>query len=385
MKQVAGLISTYSSDEFGICSALYELGGMVVMHDASGCNSTYTTHDEPRWYDMESMIYISAISEMEAIMGDDDKLIHDVIETAQQMKPKFIALVGAPIPYMIGTDLKAIAAIIEEETGIPSFGLEANGMNGYLSGISMAFDAIVDRFCKKEVLKSTQTKVNILGATPLDFSLNGSIDSIRRWIKNIGMQTGACFAMGSSLEELSKAGKAQVNLVISYGAMEIAKKMEEEFDIPYVVGVPVGKLFAATVEHCLKESLETGKSQVVCQKYKADIRSEKKAAIIGESVYATSLAGAIEQQYGISCEVLCPLETEEMILRSMDKQTPEEDDLMEALEGMDIVIADPLYKPLCPKKASFYPLGHIAFSGRIYENKIPDLIDREFEETGGLR
>ena len=74
-----------------------------------------------------------------------------------------------------------------------------------------------------------------------------------------------------------------------------------------------------------------------------------------------------------------------MILRSMDKQTPEEDDLMEALEGMDIVIADPLYKPLCPKKASFYPLGHIAFSGRIYENKIPDLIDREFEETGGLR
>lgn len=385
MKQVAGLISTYSSDEFGICSALYELGGMVVMHDASGCNSTYTTHDEPRWYDMESMIYISAISEMEAIMGDDDKLIHDVIETAQQMKPKFIALVGAPIPYMIGTDLKAIAAVIEEETGIPSFGLEANGMNGYLSGISMAFDAIVDRFCKKEVLKGTQTKVNILGATPLDFSLNGSVDSIRRWIENIGMQTGACFAMGSSLEELSKAGKAQVNLVISYGAMEIAKKMEEEFQIPYVVGVPVGKLFAATVEHCLKESLETGKNQVVCQKYKADIRSEKKAAIIGESVYATSLAGEIEQQYGISCEVLCPLETEEMILRSMDKQTPEEDDLMEALEGMDIVIADPLYKPLCPKKASFYPLGHIAFSGRIYENEIPDLIDREFEETGGLR
>ena len=74
MKQVAGLISTYSSDEFGICSALYELGGMVVMHDASGCNSTYTTHDEPRWYEMDSMIYISAISEMEAITHIFDEL-----------------------------------------------------------------------------------------------------------------------------------------------------------------------------------------------------------------------------------------------------------------------------------------------------------------------
>ena len=83
MKQVSGLISTYSSDEFGICSALFELGGMVVMHDASGCNSTYTTHDEPRWYDMDSMIFISAISESEAIMGDDDKFIGDLIETAE--------------------------------------------------------------------------------------------------------------------------------------------------------------------------------------------------------------------------------------------------------------------------------------------------------------
>ena len=129
MRQVAGLIPTYSSDEFGICSALYELGGMVVMHDASGCNSTYTTHDEPRWYDIDSMIFISAISEMEAIMGDDNKLIEDVIETAKNLHPNFIALVGAPIPYMIGTDLPAIARIIEAETKVPCFGLEANGMH----------------------------------------------------------------------------------------------------------------------------------------------------------------------------------------------------------------------------------------------------------------
>ena len=75
MKQTARIISTYSADVFGVCSALYELGGMTIMHDASGCNSTYTTHDEPRWYDMESMIYISALSEMEAVMGDDAKLV----------------------------------------------------------------------------------------------------------------------------------------------------------------------------------------------------------------------------------------------------------------------------------------------------------------------
>ena len=52
MKHTAGMIPIYAADNAGICSALYELGGMTVIHDASGCNSTYTTHDEPRWYDM---------------------------------------------------------------------------------------------------------------------------------------------------------------------------------------------------------------------------------------------------------------------------------------------------------------------------------------------
>ncbi|HNY00827.1 MAG TPA: oxidoreductase, partial [Oscillospiraceae bacterium] len=64
MKQTARIISTYTADVSGAASALFELGGMTVMHDASGCNSTYNTHDEPRWYDQDSLVFISALSEM---------------------------------------------------------------------------------------------------------------------------------------------------------------------------------------------------------------------------------------------------------------------------------------------------------------------------------
>ena len=52
------------------------------MHDASGCNSTYNTHDEPRWYDFDSMVYISGLSEMEAIMGDFDET--DINRTSEK-------------------------------------------------------------------------------------------------------------------------------------------------------------------------------------------------------------------------------------------------------------------------------------------------------------
>ena len=93
----------------GVCSALFELGGMIIMHDASGCNSTYTTHDEPRWYDMDSMVYISGLSEIEAIMGDDEKLIGDICDAAQELHPRFIAIAGTPIPTMVGFDYEAVA------------------------------------------------------------------------------------------------------------------------------------------------------------------------------------------------------------------------------------------------------------------------------------
>ena len=68
MKQTQAFLSTYTADVSGVCSALFELGGMTVMHDASGCNSTYNTHDEPRWYDMDALVFISGLSELEAVL-----------------------------------------------------------------------------------------------------------------------------------------------------------------------------------------------------------------------------------------------------------------------------------------------------------------------------
>ena len=64
--------TNYTADVSGVCSALYELGGMTIMHDPSGCNSTYNTHDEIRWYDQDSLIYISGLTEIDAIMGNDE-------------------------------------------------------------------------------------------------------------------------------------------------------------------------------------------------------------------------------------------------------------------------------------------------------------------------
>ena len=119
MRIVKRVLSTYSADNFGVCSALYELGGLVVMHDASGCNSTYNTHDEPRWYNMDSLVFISGLTEKNAIFGNDDKLISDLVTAAHEFHPRFIAVCGRNCELKEGThhleDLFDERLIIREE------------------------------------------------------------------------------------------------------------------------------------------------------------------------------------------------------------------------------------------------------------------------------
>lgn len=372
MKQTASFISIYAADVSGVCSALYELGGMTVMHDASGCNSTYNTHDEPRWYDMDSMVYISGLSEIEAVMGDEDKLINDIADAAKQLFPKFIAIAGTPIPMMIGTDFTAIASVVEHKTGIPAFGFATNGMHSYLSGISMAFEVLADRMIYRNIKKDREQSVNIIGATPLDFSVNGSVDSIKKLLKENGFSIVSTWAMGSTLEEIRKAGEASVNLVISFSGLAAAKKLQKIFGTPYVVGVPYGKAFSEKLIRDLKTAADTGESMVSFTQ--RAISGTPDITIIGESAASGSLAAAISTGYKRNVQVLCPLETEPQLLTDADFFAQDEDELIPYLEKSKVIIADPLYKPICPENCRFIPLPNEAFSGRIYRKNIPDLV-----------
>ena len=239
MRQSYKIIPIYTADVSGVCSALYDLGGMVVMHDPSGCNSTYNTHDEIRWYDQDSLIYISGLTEIDAVMGNDAKFIHDIEEAAKELKPKFIALAGSPIPFMNGTDFPAIAQVIETETGIPAFAVPTNGMHDYTYGAGLALEKIAERFVKKPHHIRPHT-LNLLGVTPLDFGPQANVDAMKQTLRQRGWEVISTWAMGDTLEDLSHAGEAEVNLVVSSVGLPAAKILQEKFGTPYVIGTPVG-------------------------------------------------------------------------------------------------------------------------------------------------
>ena len=401
MRQVCSILSTYTADVSGVCSALYEMGGMVIMHDASGCNSTYNTHDEPRWYDTPSMVYISALSEHEAILGDDEKLIKDVCHAAKELSPRFIAVAGTPIPMMMGTDFQAVAKEIEKRTGIPTFGFATNGMHSYLCGESMAFRAITERFCSIYA-KSTEENsnpapcssksisVNLLGVTPLDFSVTGNAESIKKLCNENDIKVQCCFSMGSSFDELMNCTDADVSWVLSSSGLSQAKYLEKEFNIPYIIGVPIGEIYTKRLFADLKEAALTGKSRPFFHVREDAPQPDKcdKAApsyITGEPVFAASLRNALEAERDIKgLRILTPLENlcDRDMLRSGDITEAEEDDFFRLYEDADLIFADPLFKPALSDSshARFFSLPHEACSGRIFRKDIPVLIGKGFKK-----
>jgi hypothetical protein len=313
---------------------------------------------------------------------------------------------------MTGFDFEAVAAVIEQRTGIPTFGFPTTGMNTYIHGVSMAFAGLARRFvdtaCAERVPMQDDTgiKVNILGLTPLDFSTNGQDASIVKWLESEGFEVVSKWAMGSSLEEISRSAEADVNLVVSAAGYGAARVLYERFGMPYAIGFPVGNdlpgLLADQIRLKVKEYYEAGGAGAAAAEGLEEISVDSGVfldgstgkggstyesgfvAVIGEGITSLSLASTIELEYGIPAKVLCATECPDGILRSCDRMTPDEDDIIPELEGAAYVIADPMYKPIVPESVKFISLPHEAFSGRLYRDEIPDLIAdfRSFSEKG---
>ena len=437
--------STYTADVSGVCAALYELGGMTVIHDPSGCNSTYSTHDEPRWFDTDSLMFVSGLDEMTAVLGDDNVLIDDVAHAVHDLKPRFVTLCSGSIPHIIAFDCKGVAHLLEKRTGVPMLPVTTTGNRSYVAGVGAALTEWVKRFadptespyrvgssgspdCSANTLEGAagpeSFSVNLLGVTPLDFSINGNVDAMRKVFEDAGIPVNCCAAMGESFDSLRHIFRASVNVVVSSCGRRLARYMEQTAGIPYVEGTPIGAYGAARLPELAKEAYEkkraslegasgtaltgsgdgasgtAGKEtaarpdslRMLLAKKKGDSEGihlwkgnpahdrwdvpDGQVLIIGEEVFAQSLAAAINQltpdcRHGLHAFAVWP---------DVDHGFPE-DVLAELIRKSRYIIGDPLYRtiPHDSKQNTFVDFPHEAYSGRIFRNQIPVFIGKDYD------
>lgn len=401
--------STYTADVSGVCSSMYELGGMTIIHDPSGCNSTYSTHDEPRWFDSDSLMFVSGLDEMTAVLGDDNVLLNDAAAAAVDLKPRFITLCSGSIPHIIAFDCKGVAHLLEKRTGIPVLPVATSGNRSYLSGVGAALAEWIKRFGNpQESPYSTDSptlSVNLLGVTPLDFSINENVKALRNSFESAGIPVNCCAAMDESFDSLSHIFRGTVNVVVSAAGRRPARYMEQVAGIPRVEGCPIGpdahrQLIALTQEafrvkidsvpnNTSDDFTHSSLRALLAKKNSSSFPSlgaqnpvhprwdvpEGQILIIGEEIFGQSLAFAINQLPEAKRQDLSAY----AVWLDTDHGFPEEE-LLHLIRKSHIVIADPLYRAI-PHNGNvhFVDFPHEAYSGRIFRKDIPVFASPKFD------
>jgi nitrogenase molybdenum-iron protein alpha/beta subunit len=356
--------STYTADVSGVCSAMYELGGMSVLHDPSGCNSTYTTHDEPRWYGSESLMFISGLDEMTAVMGDDSVIVNDVVNAAKGLKPRFITLCGASIPHIIAFDYKGVAKLIEDKCGIPVLPVPTDGLKMYTSGVGLALREWMRRFADLSI-KPEEGVINLLGVTPIDFSRKEIVDEMKASFERRGFSVNAVCAMGESFEAMEKVCRAQANVVVSSAGLLPAKFLKAKAGIPFVVGTPVGSAACDKLCKKIRQSAKDKESRYLYDSDRYTTRVEKPdLLIINEEVNAFSMAEAARAALSEDAKI-------EVLFPDADEGL-DEDLLVARIKEAKAVMCDPLFFPaFAGSSAKLIRMPHEGYSGRIYRDEIP--------------
>lgn len=374
MARLSLWLPPFSPDYSGASAVLFDLKTVTAMHDASGCTGNYTGYDDPRWYGSHSGIFCSGLRQIDAVLGDDEKLIKKMEAAARDIQPDLMALVGSPVPMVIGADLEGIAVELEERTGIPSFGFDTTGTAYYDRGAFRAAKALMDRYTAKQAAKEAaiERRVNILGALPMDFGKGEEILDFKRFLAENGYETGLCLAMDYSLSDLKEAASAQVNLAVSRFGFLMAQYMEQRFRIPYLCGFPAGESGEKAWLEALERVRETKHSEILNAVEQKDGTEDMSILIVGEQVMSNSLRYALFRDMGITrVTVGCLYGPEPALALPGDLDLSDEKKIRQAMNRPEyqMIIADPFLKVLLPENTEkkFLPFSQYAVSSKLGE------------------
>lgn len=352
MKGLRKYLSPFAPDQSGAAAVFCELGGLVIILDAGGCAGNICGFDEPRWFDSKSAIFSAGLRDMDAILGRDDRLVKKIGMACEKIKGEFIAVIGTPVPAVIGTDYNALKRMIEKKTNIPAIAVDTNGMELYDAGIRKAYLELFRTFMAQGSDPAVKAfgHLGILGATPLDAAGADGEQKIKEYYRRQGWKEVCTYGMGDGLSAVARASQAQKNIVIAPSGLAVARWMEQNYGIPYEIGYPVCTLpdWGNILENTLREK-------------------RQKILIVHQQVLADNMRRELTTQTDAEIHIASWFGLEPEIGQKGDIVLKEEDQWIELVkeEKYDVIIGDPLFQKALPDYQGVYcGLPHFAVSGK---------------------
>lgn len=219
--------------------------------------------------------FTTDINELDVIYGGEQRLFKSVKEVIDKYDPPAVFVYQTCVTALIGDDIEAVCKAATQKFGRPVIPVNAPGFVGNKNlGNKLAGEALLDYVIgTEEPDYTTPYDINIIG----EYNLAGELWQVKPLLDEMGVRILSCISGDAKYREVAYSHRAKAAMMVCSKAMiNIARKMEERYGIPYFEGSFYGITdMSDSLRNIAKLLVEKGAPAELMERTEAIIRREE--------------------------------------------------------------------------------------------------------------
>ncbi|MBS4095689.1 MAG: nitrogenase iron-molybdenum cofactor biosynthesis protein NifE [Sulfuricella sp.] len=179
--------------------------------------------------------FTTDMNELDVIYGAEKKLFRAIREIIEKHNPPAIFVYQTCVPAMIGDDIEAVCKAAHEKFGKPIVPINVPGFAGSKNlGAKLAGEALLDYVIGTEEPETTTPYDIVIIA---EFNVAGDLWAVKPLLDAVGIRILANISGDARYHDIACAHRAKAAMMVCSKAMiNVARKLEERWEIPYFEG-----------------------------------------------------------------------------------------------------------------------------------------------------
>ncbi|QGM47755.1 nitrogenase iron-molybdenum cofactor biosynthesis protein NifE [Methylocystis heyeri] len=289
--------------------------------------------------------FTTDIAENDVVFGGEKRLYRSIKEIIDKYDPPAVFVYQTCVPAMTGDDIAAVCKAAAAKFEKPVIPVISPGFVGPKNlGNKLAGEAILDHVIgTMEPEYTTPYDINIIG----EYNLAGELWQVKPLLDELGIRILACISGDAKYHEVASSHRARASMMVCSKAMiNVARKMEERYEIPFFEGsfYGIGDM-SDSLREIARLLIERGAPAELMERTEAVIAREETRAWERIAPYKERLTGkrVLLITGGVkSWSVVAALQEAgmELVGTSVKKSTKEDKERIKELMGQDAHMID---------------------------------------------
>jgi nitrogenase molybdenum-cofactor synthesis protein NifE len=179
--------------------------------------------------------FTTNMNEQDIIFGGEKHLYKAIKEIVEKYDPPAVFVYQTCVPSMIGDDLEAVCKAASKKLCKPVIPINVPGFVGSKNlGNKLAGEALLEYVIGTEEPEvTTPYDINIIG----EYNLSGELWQVKPLLDELGVRILSCISGDAKYHEVARSHRARAAMMVCSKAMiNVARKMEERYGIPFFEG-----------------------------------------------------------------------------------------------------------------------------------------------------